>query len=447
MIKKFLNKNKAPEVDDYNNDYNNDVEIKDEGPKVSVPKGSKAVMMIVGAIFSTLVIYFVIFKEDNSKQKSTDVKLEEVPAPQKPVAGESPFAIEEKKDPILPKEDIDLVEKPVLPEAPTLPELPADSIPKEALNIATPDKIESLPNLNANKLDNINNLNNKNDSKEKEVEPKNKSEEEKIVEKYKNLDPKYSPILVFSSGGGSPATGVGLEKNIITKKDKNQIGNLEKSGVQVKATIVSDRSNAITQGKMLTAVLETAISSEIPGSVRGIVSRDVYGDSGDEILIPKGSRLFGNYSSKVVRGQGRIDINWTRLIRTDGVDLAITFKASDQFGRAGVAGDIDNRYGNAIFTSFLTSTIAATGAIVAQKIMGNNAQSTVQSNIGQQTLVTTTNAANQAVYDVTSSVTDIAKKIVTDTLNTEKVIRVPQGTKITVIVTADMNIPSLRSQK
>lgn len=440
MIKKFLNKNKTPEVDD----YNDDVEIKDDGPKVSVPKGSKAVMMIVGAIFSTLVIYFVIFKEDNSKQKLADTKLEEVPTPQKPVAGESPFAIEEKKDPILPKEDVDLVEKPLLPEAPTLPELPADAIPKEALNIATPDKIESLPNLNPNKIDN---LNNKNDTKEKEVEPKNKSEEEKLVEKYKNLDPKYSPILIFSTGGGSPTTGVGLERNIITKKDKNQIGNLEKSGVPVKATIVSDRGNAITQGKMLTAVLETAISSEIPGSVRGIVSRDVYGDSGDEILIPKGSRLFGNYSSKVVRGQGRIDINWTRLIRTDGVDLAITFKASDQFGRAGVAGDIDNRYGNAIFTSFLTSTIAATGAIVAQKIMGNNAQSTVQSNIGQQTLVTTTNAANQAVYDVTSGVTDIAKKIVNDTLNTERVIRVPQGTKITVIVTADMNIPSLRNQK
>ena len=102
---------------------------------------------------------------------------------------------------------------------------------------------------------------------------------------------------------------------------------------------------------MLTAVLETAINTEMPGTVRGIITRDVYGESGNVVLIPRGSRLYGSYSSQITRGQGRVEINWSRLMRADGVDVNVTFNAADQFGRSGIEGDVDNKYGSIIGNS------------------------------------------------------------------------------------------------
>ena len=284
---------------------------------------------------------------------------------------------------------------------------------------------------------------------EKKAEEKKVEEDEFAGKKYQDVNPRYSPIVVFSGGSGGPSNSIGYDKNIIDLK-KDPMKNLEKTKPTVKATLVADRKYAIIQGKMLSAVLETAINSEIPGSVRGIVSRDVYGESGSEVLITKGSRLFGSYSSKITRGQARIDISWNRLIRTDGVDLSISFNASDQFGRAGIAGEIDNRYGNAIVNSLLTSTFVALGAATMQKLLAPNQDENNQiQTIGpiQGSLTTSTTASNQAIYDTSKAVVDTAKKIVTDTLDTQPVIRVPQGTKVTVIVNADMKLPPLKKSQ
>ncbi|MDX5495271.1 MAG: TrbI/VirB10 family protein, partial [Wolbachia endosymbiont of Nomada marshamella] len=63
-----------------------------------------------------------------------------------------------------------------------------------------------------------------------------------------------------------------------------------------KATRVGKLGLMVTQGKIIDAVLETAINSDLQGMLRAMVSRDVYAETGDTVLIPKGSRLIGSYS-------------------------------------------------------------------------------------------------------------------------------------------------------
>jgi len=218
---------------------------------------------------------------------------------------------------------------------------------------------------------------------------------------------------------------------------------LEKTKSTVVTTYIADRRHTIAQGKLLTAILETAINTEIPGFVRGIISRDVYGESGSDVLIPKGSRLFGTYSSKVARGQGRVEIAWTRLIRPDGVDLTISFNASDQFGRAGISGEVDNKYNATIANSLLTSILAVGATAAAQKLIGGTVDNTTTTNPTQGTTTTTGSATNQAIYDVSKTITGTVGKLIGDTIDVNPVIRVPQGTRVTVIVNADINIPSM----
>jgi len=241
---------------------------------------------------------------------------------------------------------------------------------------------------------------------------------------------------------GGPSLGVGYNNNIVDLRT-NPIDKLDQSQVTVRTTHIADMTHTIAQGKLLNAILETAINTELPGFVRAIVSRDVYGESGSDVLIPRGSRLFGAYSSRIQRGQGRVEIGWTRLIRPDGVDLAITFNASDQFGRSGVPGETDNRYGSTIANSMLTSILAVGGVAVAQKLIGGNQQNVVTANPQQGTVTTAGTASNQAIFDVSRTIVDTVGRIINNTIDINPIVRIPQGTKITVIVNSDIKIPSM----
>ena len=449
MIKNIFKKTNqsSEEQSEYLEEQDN-AEVKSEGPSIGLSKQNKFALIFLVSILSTIVIYIFFFNSsDSNNQKATE------PVPnfaEKPPQSDKEIDIPK----IIPKKandedsvDVVATEKLTTPETPSLPDLPQEYQKDQSLLTA-----EEKPNENEKNIAETKKLVEelKNEKiEEKKVEEKKVEEDEFAGKKYQDVNPKYSPIVVFSGGSGGPSNSIGYDKNIIDLK-KDPMKNLEKTKPTVKATLVEDRKHAIIQGKMLSAVLETAINSEIPGSVRGIVSRDVYGESGSEVLITKGSRLFGSYSSKITRGQARIDISWNRLIRTDGVDLSISFNASDQFGRAGIAGEVDNRYGNAIVNSLLTSTFVAVGAATMQKFLAPNQDTNNQvQTIGpiQGTLTTSTTASNQAIYDTSKAVVDTARKIVTDTLDTQPVIRVPQGTKVTVIVNADMKLPPLKKSQ
>lgn len=123
------------------------------------------------------------------------------------------------------------------------------------------------------------------------------------------------------------------------------------------------------------AVLETALNSTQPGAVRALIQRDVHSFDGSRVLIHRGSRLYGEYDGQITRGQNRTAIRWTRLIRPDGVTMALDSPASDPLGRAGVKGKVDSkffqRFGGAILQSVLDIGVgiatreAADGVIVA----------------------------------------------------------------------------------
>ncbi|MFK7841711.1 MAG: TrbI/VirB10 family protein [Sphingorhabdus sp.] len=126
---------------------------------------------------------------------------------------------------------------------------------------------------------------------------------------------------------------------------------------RVRAAIIANRSTTVPQGTLIKAVLETALNSTNPGFARAVVSRNIYGFDGSRVLIPRGSRLVGEYQAEVSPGQNRALINWTRLIRPDGVTIAIGSPATGPLGRGGVRAKVDThffeRFSAAIFQSAL----------------------------------------------------------------------------------------------
>jgi type IV secretion system protein VirB10 len=436
MKSKLLKKTDVEQEIDQENEVE-DVEVEEGGPSIASAKRNKMVIIIASAILITVVSYFFFFNSNDPAAKKDKLVPVEVPPVSTVAGGESPFAIETPKESVKTQSE-DILSTPTAPEVPSIPSLPESAV------IANEDPIipDVVP-LPAGQVLNPQNLNPQNgiqqDQQTQNQQPQ-QNNQNIANNTAPDVNPRYSPIVVFSGGGGVSAPGVGYNNNIVNLSE-NPINKLEKTKVNVKTTYIEDRVHSINQGKLLTAVLETAINTEAPGFVRAVVSRDVYGESGNEVLIPKGSRLYGSYSSKITRGQGRVNISWTRLIRSDGVDLAITFNASDQFGRSGIPGNVDNKYSSIITNSLLTSILAVGGAIAAQGVLGNSANTTATTTAGVTT--TTGNAAAQAVTDVTRTIVNTASQIVGDALNVAPVITVPQGTKITVVVNSDLNLPAM----
>lgn len=160
----------------------------------------------------------------------------------------------------------------------------------------------------------------------------------------------------------------------------------EEDSARVTAERFLNPSLTIPQGTVIPAVLETALDSTRAGGVRALVQRDVSGFDGSRVLIPRGSRLYGEYEAGLQPGQNRALVRWTRLIRPDGVTIALDSPSSDPLGRAGIRGKVDSkflqRFGGALLQSVLDIGVgiavnrATDGVIVALPGSTQNVQVT-----------------------------------------------------------------------
>lgn len=257
-----------------------------------------------------------------------------------------------------------------------------------------------------------------------------------------------SGIMLGGGGGGADATkGILGKKGEETEKKKGDGSPYfipeQTDADQEKATRIGHTDYVIAQGKIIEAILETAINTDLDGVLRAIVSRDVYAESGRHILVPKGSRLIGNYKSDVKRGQRRVDIIWTRVIRPDGIDVMIDSPGIDQLGRMGIEGEVDNKYLELFANSVLLSTITTGFAIAAEHITDGGTINKTQSNDvqGNNTASQTGKSSDFAIADATQTIGNVAKQVVNDAMQTKPTITVDQGTRVKVFVNRDLIFP------
>ncbi len=138
------------------------------------------------------------------------------------------------------------------------------------------------------------------------------------------------------------------------------------AGVETaRATRLRDLALVAPQGTMIPAFMETAINSDLPGFVRAVVNRDVRGFDGSTVLIPRGSKLIGQYRSGVAVGQTRAFVVWSRVLTPDGVSVEIASPTADTLGRGGLVGETNThflrRFGASILLSVVSSGLDALG--------------------------------------------------------------------------------------
>lgn len=168
--------------------------------------------------------------------------------------------------------------------------------------------------------------------------------------------------LVIDTGGSASAPAQG--------GPASPLGQGEQAISRVRASALANRSMTVPQGYLIPAVLETGFDSTKPGFARAVVSRDVRGFDGKNILIPRGSRLIGEYHSEVGQGQKRAIITWTRLIRPDGMTIGLDSPAVDTLGRGGLEASVNTHFFGRLGDALLQSTVGIGQAIASRRLAG-----------------------------------------------------------------------------
>lgn len=195
----------------------------------------------------------------------------------------------------------------------------------------------------------------------------------------------------------------------------------------VSARLLRTTGYTITEGTIIPAIMETAINSQLPGLVRALNSADVYSHDGSQLLIPKGSRLVGRYQSSIRRGQVRVFIIWTRILRADGLSVLINSPGTDPLGRAGLEGDVDTHFFQ-IFGAAILLSVLDTGLDIGLEMARD--QGSNNTNIGHGSF-------NGSGLDRAGELA------LQDSIQIQPTIHIDQGTRISIMVARDLDFEAV----
>ena len=150
-------------------------------------------------------------------------------------------------------------------------------------------------------------------------------------------------------------------------------------GAPAQARSMVNPSTTVTEGTLIPAILETAINTDVPGYVRAVVSQDVKSFDGKRVLVPRSSRLIGQYQAGVQQGQKRAYVIWTRLIRPDGVSVSLASPAVAFDGTTGLEGNVSTHFFQRFGSGLLLSVVGSLGALATGGIGGVLIAGTAQS--------------------------------------------------------------------
>jgi type IV secretion system protein VirB10 len=194
----------------------------------------------------------------------------------------------------------------------------------------------------------------------------------------------------------------------------------------VYAAQLHDTRLIVPEGTVIPAILETGINSDLPGFVRAVVSRDVSGFDGSTMLIPRGSKLIGQYRSATAAGYSRAFVVWSRLLTPDGVSVDIGSPATDTAGQGGVEGETNThflqRFGSAILLSVLTAGLEAAAN-------------------------STSNASTAVIVSTPQQANNVAAIALQKYIDVPTTITVPQGTPVRVFVARDLDFSGVPHPK
>lgn len=178
----------------------------------------------------------------------------------------------------------------------------------------------------------------------------------------------------------------------------------------------------IKAGGIIPGVMLTGINSDLPGTMTANVREDIYDTvTGRILLIPKGTRVIGKYSSSISFGQSRVLVVWQRLIFPNGKSINLeNFEGADMSGYSGLVGTVDNHTLKLFQGVILSSILGAAAGIIDDN--GNNNNSW----------------RNNAGRGAGEEIVTIGEAIASRFLAVQPTIKIAPGSRFNIMVNSDL---------
>ncbi len=235
-----------------------------------------------------------------------------------------------------------------------------------------------------------------------------------------SLDRNLDKFLAMQTGYGN-SSSYDMQNNQSAKQEF-----LNKNGLGGNYQWNPDYS--IWKGTIISIVLDTGINTDLPGQVMGHVTKNIYSSQdGRYLLIPQGSRVFGEYNSSVSYGQNRVQVVWNTLIRPDGLEIYLgSMNGIDPYGVSGYKG---------WKSEHPFEYLKAFGLIAAYSVLDTKAMNLIDTQGNTY--------AQNAMTDVYSETKKLNNKIVDRTLDIQPTIRIASGTEVNLITNVTIDLPPL----
>lgn len=176
----------------------------------------------------------------------------------------------------------------------------------------------------------------------------------------------------------------------------------------------------IKGGTLISGALITSINSDLPGDIIAQVTEHVYDTvTGQYLLIPQGSKLYGRYDSVVSYGQERVLVAWTRLIMPNGKSIALDgMIAADPSGASGLYDQVDNHFGR-LAGAVLLSTAISLGGNLSNDDDGDSVGADVGDTVAQEA-------------------SRVGQRYVNKSINIQPTLKIRGGAEVRVFVNKDM---------
>ena len=182
---------------------------------------------------------------------------------------------------------------------------------------------------------------------------------------------------------------------------------------------------ALFQGSVIRARLITGINSELPGQITAIVTSDIYDSvKGRYLLIPRGTKVIGMYSSDVKMNAQRLFAGFSRLIFPDGSSLNLGAMPGQSLdGYAGIDANVDTHFLKNLLSGFLISTIQSTQEITADEYIYSKDHSSF---------------VKRSSKNFVDNAADSSSKALTESINFSPTLDVEPGFMFSIAITKDI---------
>ncbi|OAX56961.1 TrbI/VirB10 family protein [Xanthomonas graminis] len=200
---------------------------------------------------------------------------------------------------------------------------------------------------------------------------------------------------------------------------------------QTSAKPIANPDGLLVRGTYIRCVLETRIITDFSGFTSCIITEPVYSINGRRLLLPKGSKMLGQYGSLEPTGP-RMQVIWDRITTPTGIDVTLMGPGIDNLGSAGHPGQYSAHWASRISSALMISMLSDAFKWAAAK--NGPATTTVGLNSGVVTEQPYESNTAQAIQRLSEQALE-RRRPATVTIN--------QGTVVNVYVAKDVDFTAV----